>query len=72
MFGIFRHRNQILFHEAKFSAFNVLEDWDIREGIKTFANWPFIPQLYVNGKFIGGRDIVMELQKKGELEGILK
>ncbi len=58
-------------HNAQFGSFNVLENWDIREGIKTFANWPFIPQLYVNGKFVGGRDIIMDLQKKGELESLL-
>jgi len=58
-------------HNTEFDSFNVLEDWDVREGIKTFASWPFIPQLYVKGKFVGGRDIIMDLQKKGELEGIL-
>ncbi len=51
---------------------NVLDDWDIREGIKKHANWPTIPQLYVKGKFIGGCDIVMEMQRKGQLEEALK
>lgn len=54
-----------------FHAINVLEDYDIREGIKEFANWPTIPQLYVNGKFVGGCDITMELHRKGELAQIL-
>ena len=57
---------------AKFHSFNVLEDWDIREGIKEYANWPFIPQLYINGEFIGGRDIVMEMYRKGDLLKTLK
>ena len=57
--------------EAKYASFNVLEDGEIREGIKEFANWPFIPQLYIQGKFIGGRDIVMELYKKGELKDMV-
>ena len=59
-------------HKVKFDSFNVLEDWDVREGIKEFANWPFIPQLYVDGKFIGGRDIILELEKKGELAKIVE
>ncbi|MDD9951316.1 MAG: Grx4 family monothiol glutaredoxin [Zetaproteobacteria bacterium] len=50
---------------------NVLADWDLREGIKEFSNWPTIPQLYVNGKFLGGCDIVMELHRKGELSAML-
>jgi len=59
-------------HNVKFNSFNVLEDWDVREGIKEFASWPFIPQLYVDGKFIGGRDIILALEKKGELTPILE
>lgn len=55
-----------------FSAENVLEDWDLREGIKSYSNWPTIPQLYVRGKFIGGCDIIMELHRNKELEHILK
>lgn len=50
---------------------NVLEDWDLREGIKEFSNWPTIPQLYIKGKFVGGCDIVMELHRKGELSSFL-
>ncbi|MGI4816107.1 MAG: Grx4 family monothiol glutaredoxin [Janthinobacterium lividum] len=47
---------------------NVLEDGEIRQGIKEFANWPTIPQLYVNGEFIGGSDILMEMYQSGELQ----
>jgi len=51
---------------------NVLEDPDVRQGIKEFSNWPTIPQLYVNGEFIGGSDIVTEMYQSGELQKILK
>ena len=51
---------------------NVLADPEVREGIKEFSSWPTIPQLYVNGKFIGGCDIVTELAQTGELPTILK
>jgi len=51
---------------------NVLEDAEIREGIKQFANWPTIPQLYVKGEFIGGCDIVRELYQSGEFAQLLK
>jgi monothiol glutaredoxin len=51
---------------------NVLADADVREGIKEFSSWPTIPQLYVGGQFVGGCDIVVELEQKGELEALLK
>ncbi|MCB1782402.1 MAG: Grx4 family monothiol glutaredoxin [Alphaproteobacteria bacterium] len=51
-----------------FSTVNVLEDDDIRQGIKDFTNWPTIPQLYVKGEFIGGCDIVREMYETGELQ----
>jgi monothiol glutaredoxin len=51
---------------------NVLEDAEIRQGIKEYANWPTIPQLYVNGEFVGGSDIMMEMYKSGELANLLK
>lgn len=54
-----------------FHTINVLDDYDLREGIKEFTNWPTIPQLYVKGKFVGGCDITMELHRKGELAPIL-
>ena len=52
---------------AEFQEHNVLEDPAIRQGIKAFANWPTIPQLYVDGKFVGGSDILMEMYESGEL-----
>lgn len=51
---------------------NVLEDEDIRQGIKEYANWPTIPQLYVNGEFVGGSDIMMEMYQTGELQPLLQ
>lgn len=51
---------------------NVLADQEIREGIKQFANWPTIPQLYVKGEFIGGCDIVRDMYQSGELQALLK
>jgi len=51
---------------------NVLEDADVRQGIKEFSNWPTIPQLYVKGEFIGGSDIVAEMYESGELQTLLK
>ena len=50
---------------------NVLEDAEIREGIKAFANWPTIPQLYIKGEFVGGADIVREMHQSGELQKLL-
>lgn len=57
---------------VKYGSRNVLENWDLREGIKKFANWPTIPQLYVKGKFVGGCDIVSEMHRKGELSQVLQ
>ncbi|NCX56629.1 MAG: Grx4 family monothiol glutaredoxin [Burkholderiaceae bacterium] len=51
---------------------NVLQDEDIRQGIKEYANWPTIPQLYVKGEFIGGSDIMTEMYQSGELQQLLK
>jgi len=51
---------------------NVLENPEIRQGIKQYANWPTIPQLYVNGEFVGGSDIVTELYQSGELQKMLQ
>ena len=50
---------------------NILEDPDLRQGIKDFSNWPTIPQLYINGEFVGGCDIVNELHQSGELAKLL-
>jgi len=60
---------QILNHLGlEYRDINVLEDMSLREGIKTYANWPTIPQLYVKGEFVGGADIVSEMFQSGELE----
>ena len=56
----------------QFFSVNVLENPDIREGIKQYANWPTIPQLYVNGEFVGGADIVKEMYMSGELQKLLE
>jgi monothiol glutaredoxin len=64
---------QILSHMGvPFKGVNVLEDMEIREGIKEFTNWPTIPQLYVGGEFVGGCDIITEMFQSGELSGMLK
>jgi monothiol glutaredoxin len=64
---------QILSHiGVPFKGVNVLEDMEIREGIKAYTNWPTIPQLYVQGEFVGGSDIVTEMFQSGELQGMLK
>jgi monothiol glutaredoxin len=55
-----------------FETADILQDPDLRQGIKEFSNWPTIPQVYINGEFIGGCDIVMEMHKRGELEPIAK
>tara|TARA_B100000941_G_scaffold250221_1_gene196401 strand:+ start:166 stop:486 length:321 start_codon:yes stop_codon:yes gene_type:complete len=57
---------------VKFEGINVLEDENLRQGIKDFSDWPTIPQLYVKGEFVGGCDIVKELFEKGELKSLLK
>ena len=57
--------------DVKFKGINVLEDQKMRDGIKTYSDWPTIPQLYIKGEFIGGCDIVKELFEKGELKQIL-
>jgi monothiol glutaredoxin len=51
---------------------NVLEDEEVRQGIKDFSNWPTVPQLYVKGEFIGGADIIGEMHESGELKTLLK
>jgi monothiol glutaredoxin len=53
------------------ATFNVLEDEAVRQGIKDYAQWPTIPQLYVNGEFVGGADIMMEMYQSGELQQVL-
>ena len=56
---------------SQFFSVNVLENPEIREGVKVYANWPTIPQLYVNGEFIGGSDIMTEMYQSGELKKLL-
>ncbi|KAK0635744.1 thioredoxin-like protein [Bombardia bombarda] len=56
----------------KFAAFNVLEDSELREGIKEFSDWPTIPQLYVDKEFIGGCDIIVSMHQSGELAKLLE
>jgi len=56
---------------AKFAYINIFEDPEIREGLKTYSNWPTFPQLYVNGELIGGCDIAVELYQSGELQKLL-
>jgi monothiol glutaredoxin len=64
---------QILTHMGvPFQSANVLEDMELREGIKEFSQWPTIPQLYVKGEFVGGCDIITEMFQSGELETLLK
>lgn len=58
--------------EVPFSSFNVLEDAEIREGVKEYGQWPTIPQLYVKGELVGGSDIMMEMFESGELVTLLK
>ena len=55
----------------QFKTVNVLEDEEVRQGIKEFSNWPTIPQLYVKGEFVGGSDIMMEMFESGELQQML-
>jgi len=57
---------------VKFHDINILEDNDLRQGIKDFSDWPTIPQLYIAGEFVGGCDIVREMYENGELSNILK
>ena len=54
-------------HDVKFESHNVLADEDIRQGVKKFSNWPTIPQVYFDGEFIGGCDILLQMHQSGEL-----
>lgn len=57
---------------VNYKTFNILEDMDIRQGLKEYSNWPTYPQLYVRGKLIGGNDIIMEMYEDGELTEVFK
>ena len=59
-------------HSVVYQDINILEDSEIRVNVSEYSNWPTIPQLFVNGELIGGCDIVMEMESKGELAGVLK
>ncbi|XP_025194866.1 uncharacterized protein LOC112594343 [Melanaphis sacchari] len=59
-------------HKAKFEAHDVLMDESLRNGIKEYSNWPTIPQVFIDGEFIGGCDIMLELHRSGELDKILE
>lgn len=56
---------------ATFATVDVLQNDDIRQGIKVYSNWPTIPQLYINGEFIGGSDILSEMYEAGELQNLI-
>ena len=58
-------------HQADYVTFDILQDMEVRQGLKEYSNWPTYPQLYVGGKFIGGCDIVNELEEDGELGEVL-
>jgi monothiol glutaredoxin len=65
--------SNILKHlKVDFSGINILEDENLRQGIKVFSDWPTIPQLYIKGEFIGGCDIIKEMFEKGELKSLLE
>ncbi|MDC1176737.1 Grx4 family monothiol glutaredoxin [Candidatus Pelagibacter sp.] len=64
--------NMLKILEVNFKGINVLEDQNLREGIKTFSDWPTIPQLYIKKEFIGGCDIVKEMFENGDLKKILE
>ena len=57
---------------VEYAAVNVLDDHDVREGIKVYSDWPTIPQLYVQGEFVGGCDIIKEMFEAGELQQLFK
>ena len=58
--------------DAKFTSVNVLDDPDMRQGIKDYTQWPTVPQLYIKGEFVGGCDIISDLFDKGQLQEIVK
>tara|TARA_B100000029_G_C17418797_1_gene903506 strand:- start:759 stop:1088 length:330 start_codon:yes stop_codon:yes gene_type:complete len=64
--------NTLSFMNVDFKDINVLDDDDLREGIKIFSDWPTIPQLYLKGEFVGGCDIIQDMYKSGELSLVLK
>eukprot|EP00252_Welwitschia_mirabilis_P018219 TRINITY_DN404_c0_g1_i1.p1 TRINITY_DN404_c0_g1~~TRINITY_DN404_c0_g1_i1.p1 ORF type:complete len:109 (+),score=21.50 TRINITY_DN404_c0_g1_i1:157-483(+) len=65
--------NQAILEQSgiPFSARNILEDSDLKQSVKSFSNWPTFPQIFINGDFVGGSDILLELHKSGELKKML-
>jgi monothiol glutaredoxin len=59
-------------YNVAYESVNVLDDPAIRDGVKRYSNWPTVPQLYINGEFVGGCDIVREMHAKGELEPMIR
>ena len=64
--------NMLKIMEVKFQGANVLEDQNLRDGVKVFSDWPTIPQLYIKKEFVGGCDIVKEMYESGELKKVLE
>ena len=64
--------NMLKILEVKFKGVNVLEDEKLRQGVKTFSDWPTIPQLYIKKEFVGGCDIIKEMYENGELANLLE
>ena len=70
--GFSANKVAILKHLGQsFTTFDILQDMDIRQGLKDYSNWPTFPQLYVNGKLIGGNDIITEMYESGDLQKLL-
>uniref|UniRef100_A0AC34QNY7 Glutaredoxin domain-containing protein n=1 Tax=Panagrolaimus sp. JU765 TaxID=591449 RepID=A0AC34QNY7_9BILA len=68
MCGFSRNVKLVLdYHEVTFKDYNVLEDDELREGVKKYSDWPTIPQVYVNSQFVGGGDVLVEMHKDGEI-----
>jgi len=71
--GFSRLVAQILrMHDIKYDSYDVLDDQSIREGVKKYSEWPTIPQLYVDGKFVGGADITLQMHQNGDLIDLLQ
>jgi glutaredoxin-related protein len=66
------NQDSFLVYSIKFDTFDILTDEEVRQGLKTFSNWPTYPQVYVKGELIGGLDIIKELKESGELLSTLK
>lgn len=61
----------IIFFSANYETFDILSDEEVRQGLKTYSEWPTYPQLYINGELVGGLDIVREMDNSGELKTML-